>query len=461
MIGDLLKSASRVALVAVASITLSGVAAQAADLGGNCCADLEERVAELEATTARKGNRKVSLTVYGQVNEAVIYWNDGQERNAYVVSNNAARTRFGFRGDAKITSDISAGYLLEIGVRYANSTNRSQNADGAGGNSNTLDIRHSAWYLDSKSLGRVWVGKTSSATDGITEINLANINSGNMDYSGWNNGFRLRGTNGAQSAITWGNISHQGMGANSVGEGDRTNLVRYVTPTFAGFIASASWGEDDRVDAALRYAGEFSGFRIAAGIGFQKLTDINTGDGNSGCRNNVVGGSALISNVDCSAIGMSASVMHTPTGLFASGAYGRQKDKMISNTTLNGVASNDTNSSWIIQAGIEQKWFALGKSTLFGEYSKHDVGTQVATATNTFRTVGAEFGAAAGNGIIGSQVKYYGIGFNQAIEAAAADFYIHARNFSNNVDTVSAAGVRSSVSSKDFQAVMTGMVIRF
>ena len=37
----------------------SVTSASAADLGGNCCADLEERIAELEATTARKGNRKV------------------------------------------------------------------------------------------------------------------------------------------------------------------------------------------------------------------------------------------------------------------------------------------------------------------------------------------------------------------------------------------------------------------
>jgi hypothetical protein len=35
----------------------------AADLGGNCCADLEEPLAELEATTVRKGNRKVALDV--------------------------------------------------------------------------------------------------------------------------------------------------------------------------------------------------------------------------------------------------------------------------------------------------------------------------------------------------------------------------------------------------------------
>ena len=92
MIGGLFKSASRVALVAAAGVLVGGVSAQAADLGGNCCADLEERVAELEATTARKGNRKVSLTVYGQVNWAVMYWDDGHETNAYVVDNNNSRS---------------------------------------------------------------------------------------------------------------------------------------------------------------------------------------------------------------------------------------------------------------------------------------------------------------------------------------------------------------------------------
>ena len=84
---------------------------------GNCCADLEERVAELEATTARKGNRKVKLTVSGHVNEAVIFWDDGDEKNHYVVSNNNSRTRFRFVGDAKINDRWSAGYLLEIGAR--------------------------------------------------------------------------------------------------------------------------------------------------------------------------------------------------------------------------------------------------------------------------------------------------------------------------------------------------------
>ena len=72
------------ALVA-AGILAGGLAtsASAADLGGDCCADLEERIAELEATTARKGNRRVSLTISGFVAEQVLYWDDGVEQNLY------------------------------------------------------------------------------------------------------------------------------------------------------------------------------------------------------------------------------------------------------------------------------------------------------------------------------------------------------------------------------------------
>ena len=77
--GGLKKSASRAALIAAATVITTG--AYAADLGGDCCADLEERVAELEATTARKGNRKVSLTISGQVNKLIMHYNDGTTSN--------------------------------------------------------------------------------------------------------------------------------------------------------------------------------------------------------------------------------------------------------------------------------------------------------------------------------------------------------------------------------------------
>ncbi len=81
---------------------LSVGSASAADLGGNCCADLEERVAELEATVARKGNRKVSLTISGWVAEQVMWWDDGSESNTYVTGlGTTLASHFKFTGEAR------------------------------------------------------------------------------------------------------------------------------------------------------------------------------------------------------------------------------------------------------------------------------------------------------------------------------------------------------------------------
>ncbi len=72
---------SRFALVAAASVLLGSAVtpAAAADLGGGCCADLEERVAELEATVARKGNRVVTLQIYGDVTKGLMYFDNGDD----------------------------------------------------------------------------------------------------------------------------------------------------------------------------------------------------------------------------------------------------------------------------------------------------------------------------------------------------------------------------------------------
>ena len=136
----------------------TSVSAQAADLGGDCCADLEERIAELEATTARKGNRKVSLTISGWVNEAVFFWDDGTESNVYVGTNSLEQSRFKFAGEAKIDKDWSAGYTIEVGINgNASSSAGTRSTAGAGAN-NVFDAPQEQLVLKSKTYGKLTVG---------------------------------------------------------------------------------------------------------------------------------------------------------------------------------------------------------------------------------------------------------------------------------------------------------------
>ena len=103
-----------------ALVLLTGAFAPISDghaAADDCCIDLDQRIDELEALTARKGTRKVSLTVSGWVNEAMFAWDDGVTSDIYIGTNFVEQSRFRFAGDAKINKEWSAGYILEVGVQ--------------------------------------------------------------------------------------------------------------------------------------------------------------------------------------------------------------------------------------------------------------------------------------------------------------------------------------------------------
>jgi hypothetical protein len=148
------------AIVAAAGFLVGGISmpsAKAADLGGNCCADLEERVAELEATTARKGNRKVSLIISGQVNTAVMVWDDGVRDDVYVVDNGVSRSAFQLDGSARISPDLTAGFNMVFAMATGARSHQVSQLDDDGGatGDSTLGIELANWYLDSKTVGRL------------------------------------------------------------------------------------------------------------------------------------------------------------------------------------------------------------------------------------------------------------------------------------------------------------------
>ena len=446
---------------------LSVTSASAADLGGNCCADLEERIAELEATTARKGNRKVSLTVYGQVNQGVLWWDDGFESNAGVYTNDNSRTRIGFRGNAKIDSEWSAGYRLEIGVRSANSKRFTQDDHtGEAG----LDLRDSHWYIDSKRLGRVTVGRGGTATDQITEINLTQT----ADFAKYSDvedtglGLSLRRTDGLLSS------QYQyrrliGVHGDQPGEGERRfDGVTYQTPTLAGFTASATWASDDYWDIALRYAGELGPFKLAAGIGYGEITDGNQSQ--TACAAIATAAVPAIpgvsSDADCNQFGGSISAVHQPTGLFVNFGAGQKRDNLVNDLVLfDNVAVDDKETFWALQAGIERKWTPFGNTTIYGEYYNYDGGA------NSRRLDAAFAGTANNAAVVSTGLESWGLGIAQGFDAAALTLYLSYRHVKGDITVLDVdapgaggsaiAGTASAVPLESLDLVFAGGIIKF
>lgn len=366
-------------LGAVAVAAMLSTPALSADLGGNCCADLEERVAELEATTARKGNRKVSLEVSGHINQAILFWDglgDNDIDDSGIINNTNSESRFRFRGSAQINQEWSAGFLMEFGT-------------GDVENSGGVTTRHQALYIKSKSVGTVWLGKTSQATDGIMEISLASSDASTL---------------GSLSPFDSYIEKNTGIGINNPFDGGRLNVIKYISPSIAGFSFSAAYaGEADNWDVALRYAGEFGQMRVAAGAGYRR---------EDASADVVLGPPAD----DRTFWGGSMSVMHVPSGIFLDAQYGRSEglqtisldfDQYVPLISLKpiSVGADLDLETYGVRAGFAKKLFAAGKTTLYGEWSRLEI---------------------EGTGI---EPELYGFGLVQDIDAAAMSVYASYRHY--------------------------------
>ncbi len=309
--------------------------AHAADLGGSCCADLEERIVELEATTARKGARKVKLTVSGYVAQEITWWDDGGESNVYLHGLGPTQaSHVKFSGEALIAPGWTAGYAIRIQNLADNPFGRSGAAamdQNSADFNQGLNLQMSYWYLQSKALGTLSVGKLAPAAKSaamFTDKSGTQIIDNYTFLDGFLQFIIRSGGDLVPASLTWGQLGYcYSQNATLGGDCDGLvmNAVRYDTPVLAGFSASASWGQDDDWQIAGRYAGEVSGFKVLVGIGYAGSTDETL----------AVPLASLIRK-DLSYFQAGAYAEHLASGLFAHGAYGYEDN---SGTVLVGGLS--------------------------------------------------------------------------------------------------------------------------
>ncbi len=479
MIGGLMKSTSSLALTIAAGLVLS-TNAFAADLGGNCCADLEERVAELEATTARKGNRKVSLTISGQVNRSLMYWNDGGRSNTYFgLDNTNSSTRIGFSGNATINSEWKAGFSIVMDISDKARTVSAAQLNEEGGSKDLdsrnadhgLRVRDANWWIESSRLGRLTVGRlTTSGATGVIDLGGINVIAASQEGC-IGTSLAFRQSNGALLSTSLATI-----GAFSTGCAHPTTRqegMKYSSPTLHGFsfsatIAEAIKTERNTIDASptnigtvwgadLRYANEFNGLRVAGSLGYERS---NANEGDAGANFGVTPSDtprAVHSNADFALWGIAGSLFHVPTGLFVQGTYQWASSKSpIALAGLPPVATDTGNlgaearaNNWHIQGGISRNFFGVGNTNLYGEFGQFNDWARMNTLNNTAAVATGQL-----NGISGDSMRFWGIGAVQNIDSAAMELYIGYRNFSASLKD-------SSVSLQDIDVVAAGARIKF
>jgi predicted porin len=505
MIGGLRGTASRVAIAAVFCVgaaVLIHKPAKAADLGGDCCADLEERVAELEATTVRKGNKKVTVIMYGKVNYATEWWDDGHEQNSYTVNNYNESTRFGFKGTAKINDQWSGGYRLELEIRPADSQVLNQFQDN---NNNdplgALNVRWSYIDLANKNYGEVRLGLTATPKYDVTKDTMEYISTLDGEGGGlsdtlvsdfrMNDGFFLRetGFNNAEglsagqtggTALKWVNIARCYSAGDQFNCSTRRNGVAYSSPTWQGFTASVGEFEDDDFSAALRYRNTSwaDTWLFAASVGYEKLLDErlqNGGGGLTGFRQ------------DIDEWAGSAALKHKPTGLFVMGVFSTSESNANNvEGAFNGQGAPQMNA-WNVQGGIQRKlpWFGLdtlGETAFWGGYSNvrngFAPGFSGVNSSNDpvlFPATGGNLGTAPTmllkpntfpsipftTQITSSNVNEWFLGLDQDYSAAAMHVYLAYEHFNADLNLIDSSRDHVPLKLDSFDVIYSGARLYF
>lgn len=282
----------------------------------------------------KAGNPKGSVKIYGQVNKAVLYSNDGDKGNVYLVDNDNSSTRIGLEGAINPNDKYTIGTRIEVEYQ-TNPSNLVSQED-----KRVEDIgfqkRHLDLWVDTMTYGKFSLGYGSTASDGTSEMDLSGT--GVVGYSS------IADMAGGQlfydkNTNTLSDTSINAAFSNMDGLG-REERIRYDSPSFSGFVGSASYVAEGGGDLAVRYTSQMDAFRLAAAVAYA----------NPGSSSDIV---------DDQLAG-SLSVLHD-SGFNGTFAMGTRDQK--------GAGVNDA-GFFYTKFGYRGRWCPLGVTSLSADYGR-------------------------------------------------------------------------------------------
>jgi hypothetical protein len=230
------------------------------------------------AAPVSSGGNRVTLTLSGQVDRALLYGNDGHNSNLRQVDNNNSSTRFRIVGEAQPRADTVGGMNLEVEIRPNSSANQTltQNLPQPA-SAVTPTIRQAEVYAGNPQYGEVRLGFGSTASYLSTEVDISGTAVATYqivsDYDG-GFAFRQKGAalvpGGTGGAFVLSPANSYGPAVASVFASfdglSRDVRIRYDTPLWDGFQFATSLLDGGAFDVAGRFAREYDDFRVASAI---------------------------------------------------------------------------------------------------------------------------------------------------------------------------------------------------
>jgi len=282
----------------------------------------------------KTGNPKANVKIYGQVNKAVLFSDDGDDENLYLVDNDNSSTRVGLLATIKPSHRVEVGSKIE--VEYQTNASNEVNQNDKRIDDTDFNKRHLDLWVDANNIGKFSLGWGSTASDGTSEVDLSGT--GVVGYSSVGDmaGGQLF-YNSDANALSGTRIGSVFSNMDGLGRDER---IRYDSPTFNGFTGSASYISDGGGDFAVRYAAKMGGFKLAAAAAFADPG--STSD-----------------TVDDQLAG-SVSVLHD-TGFNGTFAMGTRDNK----------GDRDDGGFFYTKFGYRARWCPLGVTSLSIDYGRY------------------------------------------------------------------------------------------
>ena len=197
------------------------------------------------------------IRIWGQVNRAVLYADNGTYSEWFHVDNDSMPSRIGIAADYKPSewAGWTFGGQIELGFKSDNSCDVEFESDDP---EFKVDGRKIEAWAKNPRFGALSIGQGDMASNGTAEEDLSGTYVIAYSQVRFAAGSLIFGDQTNSPAIKDVFNNFDGL--------HRDDRVRYDTPAWKGFTISASAGGHDFYDAALRHKMEIDGHKIASAV---------------------------------------------------------------------------------------------------------------------------------------------------------------------------------------------------